>query len=73
MVGVPANANSNQRFLTLEAMRSAGFEVLGMVNEPAAATAPMSPSDQLGAAPVVADAALDDADSLLALSNARTW
>ena len=36
-VGVPANANSNQRFLTLEAMRSAGFEVLGMVNEPAAA------------------------------------
>jgi molecular chaperone DnaK (HSP70) len=35
--GVPANANSNQRFLTLEAMRSAGFEVLGMVNEPAAA------------------------------------
>ena len=35
--GVPANANSNQRFLTLEAMRAAGFEVLGMVNEPAAA------------------------------------
>ena len=26
-----------ERFLTLEAMRSAGFEVLGMVNEPAAA------------------------------------
>jgi len=37
MAGVPANANSNQRFLTLEAMRSAGFEVLGMVNEPSAA------------------------------------
>lgn len=37
MAGVPANANSNQRFLTLEAMRAAGFEVLGMVNEPAAA------------------------------------
>ena len=37
MVGVPANANSNQRFLTLEAMRAAGFEVLGMANEPAAA------------------------------------
>jgi len=37
MAGVPANANSNQRFLTLEAMRSAGFEVLGMLNEPAAA------------------------------------
>jgi hypothetical protein len=43
------------------------------VNEPAAATAPMSPSVQLGAAPVVAAAAVDDADSLLALSYARTW
>jgi molecular chaperone DnaK (HSP70) len=37
MAGVPANANSNQRFLTLEALRAAGFEVLGMVNEPSAA------------------------------------
>ena len=37
MVGIPANANSNQRFLTLEAFRRAGFEVLGMVNEPSAA------------------------------------
>lgn len=37
MAGVPANANSNQRFLTLESMRAAGFEVLGMMNEPAAA------------------------------------
>jgi molecular chaperone DnaK (HSP70) len=37
VVGVPANANSNQRFLTLEAFRNAGFEVLGMLNEPAAA------------------------------------
>jgi len=37
MVGVPANANSNQRFLTLEAIRAAGFRVLGMVNEPTAA------------------------------------
>jgi len=37
MVGIPANANSNQRFLTLEAVRRAGFEVLGMVNEPSAA------------------------------------
>jgi molecular chaperone DnaK (HSP70) len=37
MVGIPANANSNQRFLTLEALRRAGFEVLGMVNEPSAA------------------------------------
>ena len=37
MVGIPANANSNQRFLTLEAVRRADFEVLGMVNEPSAA------------------------------------
>jgi molecular chaperone DnaK (HSP70) len=37
MMGVPANANSNQRFLTQEAARAAGFEVLGLLNEPSAA------------------------------------
>jgi molecular chaperone DnaK len=37
MLGVPANANSNQRFLTQEAARAAGFEVLGLLNEPSAA------------------------------------
>jgi molecular chaperone DnaK (HSP70) len=37
MLGVPANANSNQRFLTEEAARAAGFEVLGLLNEPTAA------------------------------------
>jgi molecular chaperone DnaK (HSP70) len=37
LVGIPANANSNQRFLTLEAARLAGFEVIGMLNEPSAA------------------------------------
>jgi molecular chaperone DnaK (HSP70) len=37
MLGVPANANSNQRFLTEEAVRGAGFEVLGLLNEPSAA------------------------------------
>lgn len=37
MLGVPANANSNQRFLTQESIRSAGFEVLGLLNEPSAA------------------------------------
>jgi molecular chaperone DnaK (HSP70) len=37
MLGVPANANGNQRFLTTEAFRCAGFEVLGMLNEPSAA------------------------------------
>jgi molecular chaperone DnaK (HSP70) len=38
MIGVPANANSNQRFLTAEAFRAAGFQVLGMMNEPSAAS-----------------------------------
>lgn len=37
MLGVPANANSNQRFLTEEAARKAGFTVLGLLNEPSAA------------------------------------
>ncbi len=37
VLGVPANANSNQRFLTVEAFRAAGFEVLGLLNEPSAA------------------------------------
>jgi molecular chaperone DnaK (HSP70) len=38
MIGVPANANSNQRFLTADAFRAAGFQVLGMLNEPSAAS-----------------------------------
>ena len=37
MISVPANANSNQRFITLEAFRRAGFDVRGMINEPSAA------------------------------------
>ena len=37
MLGVPANANSSQRFLTMDAFRKAGFTVLGMLNEPSAA------------------------------------
>lgn len=37
MLGVPANANSNQRFLTEEVARAAGFVVLGLSNEPSAA------------------------------------
>ena len=37
MLGVPANANSNQRFLTEEAANAAGFIVLGVMNEPSAA------------------------------------
>ena len=38
MLGVPANANSNQRFLTAEAFRAAGFDVLGLLNEPSASS-----------------------------------
>jgi molecular chaperone DnaK (HSP70) len=38
MLGVPANANSNQRFLTVEAFQRAGFNVLGLLNEPSAAS-----------------------------------
>lgn len=38
VVGVPAHANSNQRFLTVEAFRAAGFTVLGILNEPSAAS-----------------------------------
>lgn len=38
MLGVPANANSNQRFLTVEAFQRAGFHVLGLLNEPSAAS-----------------------------------
>ncbi len=37
MIGVPANSNSNQRYLTAEAFRCAGFSVLGVQNEPSAA------------------------------------
>ncbi|MBI2685648.1 MAG: Hsp70 family protein [Acidobacteria bacterium] len=38
MLGVPAGANSNQRFLTVEAFRGAGFDVAGLLNEPSAAS-----------------------------------
>jgi len=38
MAGVPAHAHSNQRFLTVEAFHQAGFEVLGLLNEPSAAS-----------------------------------
>jgi molecular chaperone DnaK len=36
-VSVPANASNDQRFLTLDAFRRAGFEVLTLLNEPSAA------------------------------------
>lgn len=37
-LGVPANSNANQRYLTAEAFRRGGFEVLGLLNEPTAAS-----------------------------------
>src|SRR5437868_851683 len=36
-IGVPANANSNQRFLTIEGFRLAGFSIVGVLDEPSAA------------------------------------
>jgi molecular chaperone DnaK (HSP70) len=37
MVATPANANTDQRYLTLEGFRRAGFAVLGVMDEPWAA------------------------------------
>jgi molecular chaperone DnaK (HSP70) len=37
VIAVPANAPGTQRFLTMEAFRRAGFQVLAMLNEPSAA------------------------------------
>lgn len=37
VVSVPAHAHGAQRFLTMEAFRRAGFDVVGLVNEPSAA------------------------------------
>jgi molecular chaperone DnaK (HSP70) len=47
MLGVPANANSNQRFLTVEAFQRAGFQVLGLLNEPSAAAIELGHSQKL--------------------------
>jgi molecular chaperone DnaK len=47
MLGVPANANSNQRFLTIAAFRRAGFRVLGLLNEPSAAAIEFAHRQQL--------------------------
>jgi len=47
MLGVPANANSNQRFLTVDAFRRAGFQVLGLLNEPSAAAVEFGHSQKL--------------------------
>jgi len=36
MIATPANANTNQRYITMEAFKQAGFIVKGMLNEPTA-------------------------------------
>ena len=36
MIAVPATASARQRYLTIEAFQQAGFQVLGLVNEPTA-------------------------------------
>ena len=55
MLGVPANANSNQRFLTVEAFRSAGCEVVGLLNEPSAAVIEYGHKTKLNGAILVYD------------------
>jgi molecular chaperone DnaK (HSP70) len=37
VIATPANAHNTQRFITMEAFRRAGFEVLAVLNEPSAA------------------------------------
>jgi molecular chaperone DnaK (HSP70) len=37
VIAAPANAHGTQRFLTMEAFRRAGFDVVAMLNEPSAA------------------------------------
>lgn len=37
LISTPANAHGTQRFLTLDAFGKAGFDVLGLLNEPSAA------------------------------------
>jgi molecular chaperone DnaK len=48
MLGVPANANTNQRFLTVEPAVRAGFSVLGLLNEPSAASIEYGHRDRSG-------------------------
>ena len=51
VLGVPAHANSNQRFLTVEAFRRAGFDVLGVLNEPSAASIEFGHRERVGKGP----------------------
>jgi molecular chaperone DnaK (HSP70) len=55
MLGVPANANSNQRFMTVEAFRSAGCDVIGLLNEPSAASIEFGHKTKINGALLVYD------------------
>ena len=55
MLGVPANANTNQRFLTVEAFRSAGCDVIGLLNEPSAASIEFGHKNKLNGVILVYD------------------
>jgi len=54
MLGVPANANTNQRFLTADAFQRAGFTVIGMLNEPSAASIELGHTSKAASAPKLA-------------------
>src|SRR5258708_23906590 len=55
MLGVPANANRNQRFMTVEAFRSAGCDVIGLLNEPSAASIELGDKTKINGALLVYD------------------
>src|SRR5581483_2608965 len=66
MMGVPANANTNQRFLTVEAFRSAGCDVIGLLNEPSAASIEFGHKTKIRGVILVYDLGGDDFDEILA-------
>ena len=72
MLGVPANANSNQRFLTVDAFRSAGFSVLGLLNEPSAASIEFGHRQRLSGTILVYDLGGGTFDASLVELDART-
>ena len=72
MLGVPANANSNQRFLTVEAFRAAGFDVLGLLNEPSAASLEFGHKTRLSGRVLVYDLGGGTFDASLVEMDARS-
>jgi molecular chaperone DnaK (HSP70) len=72
MLGVPANANSNQRFLTAEAFRAAGFDVIGLLNEPSAASIEFGHKSKVQGSLLVYDLGGGTFDASLVEVGART-